>query len=50
MGTNTVFGHLARKSIVGGKHFVVLGVYNGDQAGLATAISSVTVTRPARSA
>ena len=48
--TNTVFGKVAKKSVADGEHLVELDVYNENQAGLATAISRITVALPTRQA
>lgn len=46
--TNTVFGKVAAKNAVDGRHLVELDVYNENQAGLATAESRITVALPSR--
>ncbi|MYA16613.1 MAG: hypothetical protein F4Z28_07515 [Gammaproteobacteria bacterium] len=45
--TNTVFGTVGRKYIENGENLVDLEVYNENQAGLATAESTITVAVPA---
>ena len=44
--TNTVFGKVARKYTENGENLVDLEVYNENQAGLATAESTITVALP----
>ena len=48
--TNTVFGKVARKYPANGENLVELAVYNENQAGLATAESTITVALPGRTA
>ncbi|MCY3620485.1 MAG: MaoC family dehydratase N-terminal domain-containing protein [Gammaproteobacteria bacterium] len=48
--TNTVFGKVGRKYIENGENLVDLEVYNENQAGLATAESTITVALPGRGA
>ena len=48
--TNTVFGKVARKYPANGENLVELTVYNENQAGLATAESTITVALPGRTA
>ena len=45
--TNTVFGKVARKYVENGENLVDLSVWNENQAGLATAESTITVALPA---
>ena len=46
--TNTIFGKVARKYSANGENLVDLEVYNENQAGLATAKSTITVALPLR--
>ena len=46
--TNTIFGKVAAKRIEGGESLVELDLWNENQAGLATALSRVTVALPSR--
>ena len=46
--TNTLFGRVAGKAVVGDEHLVELDVYNENQAGLATVEARITVALPSR--
>ena len=46
--TNTVYGKVAKTYVENGEHLVELDVWNENQAGLATALSRITVELPAR--
>ena len=48
--TNTLFGKVAAKTVVGDEHLVELDVYNENQAGLATVEARITVAVPSRAA
>ena len=48
--TNTVFGKVARKSTVDGENLVELEVYKANQAGLATAESTISAALGRRTA
>ena len=48
--TNTLFGKVAAKTVVGDEYLVELDVYNENQAGLATVEARITVALPSRAA
>jgi len=46
--TNTVYGKVVKKYIKDGEHLVDLDLWNENQSGLATALSSATVALPSK--
>ena len=46
--TNTIYGQVISKRVEDGRHLMELDIRNENQAGLATALSRVTVALPSR--